>query len=124
MQLRPARDDDREFIFEAYKATLQSYVDWAWGWDEDFQRNGFWKHHPFNEFRVVTIGEKIVGGIHTEEQETLNFVRLIFLLPEFQGLGVGSKLLLDEGIRASESNKQLHLKVIKINPAKRLYDRS
>src|SRR3954468_5949787 len=95
-ELRPAREDEREFLFEAYKATLKHYVDWAWGWDEDFQRSGFWKHHPFEQFRVVTVDDEVVGGIHTEEQETLLFVRLIFLLPAVQRRGIGSALLMRE----------------------------
>lgn len=122
-QLRPAREDDREFIFDTYKATLQQHVEWAWGWNEEFQRNGFWRHHPFHEFQVVSIDNKNAGGIHIEIQESLHFVRLIFLLPEFYGLGVGSALLLREAARARESGKYLDLKVVKSNPAKSLYDR-
>ncbi|MEO6292842.1 MAG: GNAT family N-acetyltransferase [Burkholderiaceae bacterium] len=71
----------------------------------------------------MTIGNKIAGGLYTEEQADVHFIRLIFLLPEFQNLGIGSKLLLQEALRAAEMGKQLHLKVIKINPAKKLYDR-
>jgi GNAT superfamily N-acetyltransferase len=122
-QQRPANEDEREFIFDIYAATLRPYIEWAWGWNEAFQRDGFWKHHPIDQFRVVTVGNKIAGGIHVEEQEALNFIRMIFLLPEFQKHGVGSELLQGEIARATEVGKQLHLKVIKINPAKNLYDR-
>jgi GNAT superfamily N-acetyltransferase len=122
-QLRPATEDEREFIFDIYKATLRPYVEWAWGWDEAFQRDGFWKHHPIDQFRVVTVGDTIAGGIHVELQETLNYIRMIFLLPEFQRHGIGAELLLGEIARATAAGKQLHLTVIKINPAKKLYDR-
>jgi GNAT superfamily N-acetyltransferase len=121
--MRPVCEEDQEFIFDSYKATLKPYVEWAWGWNEEFQRNGFGKHHPREQFRVITVDGNRAGGIHTEEQETLNFVRLIFLLPEFQNRGLGSELLRYEAERANQAGKQLHLKVIKINSAKKLYER-
>ena len=121
--LRATCQEDRDQIFASYKATLRSYVEWAWGWNEEFQTAGFWKHHPLDEFRIVTVAGKFAGAIHIEEEDALHFVRMIFLLPEFQGLGIGSRLLRDEIGRVQESGKQLHLKVIKINPAKNLYER-
>ncbi|WP_428715081.1 GNAT family N-acetyltransferase [Uliginosibacterium sediminicola] len=60
------------------------------------------------------------GAIQSDQR---HWVRTIFLRPEFQGLGVGSALLAQEANRAKIVNKHLVLKVIKINPAKRLYDR-
>ena len=121
--LRPALEGDKAFIFESYKATLQPYVEWAWGWDEAFQRNGFWQYHPLEKFQVITTVGKTAGGLYTEEQTGIHFIRLIFLLPDFQNLGIGSELLRQEALRAAETGKQLHLKVIKINPAKKLYER-
>jgi ribosomal protein S18 acetylase RimI-like enzyme len=121
--LRVGVQEDRDLIFASYKATLQNYVEWAWGWNEEFQTAGFWKHHPVEQFRVVMVGQKFAGAMHVEEQETLHFVRMIFLLPEFQGRGIGSRLLGEEVARVRKSGKQLHLKVIKINPAKNLYER-
>ena len=123
IQQRPATEDDRSFLFQAYETTLRRYVDWAWGWNEEFQRTGFSKHFPIAQFRVITVDEQLAGGIFTEEQETLNFIRLLFLLPQFQGRGIGTALLHEEAAYARQMDKQLHLKVVKINPAKALYDR-
>ena len=120
---RFATEEDQEFLFGSYKATLKPYVEGAWGWNEDFQRGGFHKHHPLTQFHVITVDGERAGGMHVEEQETLNFIRLIFLLPRFQGGGIGADLIRREADRAKRANKQLHLKVIKINRAKSLYDR-
>lgn len=121
--LRPVHESDRDFVFETYKATLQKHVEWAWGWDEKFQREGFWTHHPITEFQVIAVGEARAGGMHVEIGSSRNFVRMIFLLPEFQGRGLGSALLCREVDRARSSGKCLELKVVKNNPAKLLYDR-
>ena len=121
--LLAASDHDKDFIFEAFKASMRAYVEWAWGWDEDFQLNGFWTNLPVQKFKVIRIARQSAGALYVEESEKSHWIRIIFLRPEFQGLGVGSALLAQEADRARSVNKHLVLKVIKINPAKRLYDR-
>lgn len=123
IELRQVLIEDQDFIFDTYKANLQPYVEWAWGWNEAFQRNGFWTHHPIEQFQVVMVDKQIAGGLHVQEQDALNFVRMVFLLPEFQNRGIGAQLLRRQYARAKEADKHLHLKVVKINPAKRLYER-
>lgn len=122
-ELRPARENDRPFIFESYKATLREHVEWAWGWNETFQRDGFWTHLPLADFQVISVGEVNAGAMHVETGKSSNFVRMIFLLPSFQRQGFGSALLRREVVRARKEGKSLDLKVIKSNPAKQLYDR-
>jgi ribosomal protein S18 acetylase RimI-like enzyme len=121
--LRDAKADDQEFLFEAYKESLKEHVARAWGWNEEFQRSGFWTHHPLEQFRVIEVNGERAGGIHVADGEAVNFVRLIFLLPRFRKRGLGSELLMQEAKRANTSYKALGLKVIKSNPAKSLYDR-
>ena len=123
VRLRPAADDDADFVFATYEATLRPYVEWAWGWDESFQLAGFWKHHPLEQLQLVTAEGERAGVMHVEERADVHFIRMIFLSPAFQGRGVGSRLLLAEAARARDKGKPLHLKVIKVNPAKRLYAR-
>jgi GNAT superfamily N-acetyltransferase len=121
--LRMATSKDQDFLYECYKVTLKTYVEWAWGWDETFQRDSFLKHFPITQFQVVLVDGSDAGGLYVEEQESLRFIRLIYLLPEFQAKGIGRDLIVQEIAKAKEVKKALHLKVVKINPAKSLYDR-
>jgi GNAT superfamily N-acetyltransferase len=121
--LRMATSKDQNFLYESYKVTLKTYVEWAWGWDETFQRDSFLKHFPITQFQVVLVDGSDAGGLYVEEQESLRFIRLIYLLPEFQAKGIGRDLILQEMAKAKEVNKALHLEVVKVNPAKSLYDR-
>ena len=123
VDLRSATDKDQAFLFESYKVTLKPYVEWAWGWDEAFQRESFLKHFPIAQFKLVSVDGSDAGGLYVEEQDSLRFIRLIYLLPEFQAKGIGRNLITQEMAKAKEVNKALHLKVVKINPAKSLYDR-
>ncbi|MCQ8117843.1 GNAT family N-acetyltransferase [Methylomonas rosea] len=118
-----ASEHDQDFIFEIFKLSMRDYIEWAWGWDEEFQRTGFWATLPVKNFKLICISGEHAGAIYVEESEQSHWIRTIFLRPEFQRLGVGSALLTQEAFRARRLNKKLILNVIKINPAKRLYDR-
>lgn len=122
-ELRLAEKEDTEFLFESYKITLKPYVEWAWGWDENFQRIGFHKHHPFASFQVISVAGERAGALYVEDQENHNHIKMIFLLPKFQNTGIGSNIFQQEMARAKKLNKKLTLKVIRTNRAKLLYER-
>jgi hypothetical protein len=84
VDLRSATDKDQAFLFESYKVTLKQYVDWAWGWDETFQRESFLKHFPIAQFKVVSVVGSDAGGLYVEEQDSLRFIRLIYLRQSFR----------------------------------------
>lgn len=121
--LRPATESEKDLIFESYRITVGPYVAKAWGWDESLQRENFWKHHPFKDFKVIQLENSFGGGLHMEEDESDVYIRMIFLLPEFQGLGIGTQLITDLHHVARNQGKGLGLKVIRGNPACRLYER-
>ncbi|MHB1084530.1 MAG: GNAT family N-acetyltransferase [Thiobacillus sp.] len=112
-----------ETIFEGYRRTVGEYVATAWGWDESFQRGGFWENHPLKEFETVEIENEFAGGLHVAEDEVDIYIRMIFLLPKFQGRGIGSALIEDIHATARNRKKGLCLKVINCNPAFALYER-
>ncbi|WP_445369300.1 GNAT family N-acetyltransferase [Methylomonas sp. BW4-1] len=118
-----AAEHDKHFIFNAFKLSMRDYIDWAWGWDDEFQHTGFWRNLQVQNFKLICIGKEPAGAIYVQESEQSHWVRTLFLLPEFQRRGIGSTLLAQEALRAKNLNKKLVLDVIKINPAKRLYDR-
>ena len=122
---RPASEEDREFIFATYKSTMKGYVDWAWGWDEDRQQAGFWNHLPPSGFRVIVVSKSRVGAIHLSPDESgqSDHLGMMIIAPQWQRKGIGSAMLAKIIENARASGKALSLRVIKNNPAKRLYDR-
>ena len=121
--LRSATEDDKDLLFETFKRSMREYIEWAWGWDEAFQRQGFWNSFAVENFKVVCVAHQFAGALYVDESDQHHWVRTIFLKPEFQGLGIGGSLLKHEASRANDAGKPLVLKVIKINPARRLYER-
>lgn len=92
---RKATVEDFEFLWNLHKATMKSYVDETWGWDEKFQREYF-----SNRFEPANI-ELII----------------------YKSARIGAAIL--KRLINASGNRQVSLKlqVLKVNPAKRLYKR-
>ena len=54
-RLTPACPADQDFIIEAFKASMKSYVEWA-GWDEIAQRKGLLSEKNLASFQLIMLG--------------------------------------------------------------------
>ena len=121
--LRPATRDDYDFLWALLVDTLRPYVEATWGWDEAYQRTRFRDHFDPARGDVVLADGVAVGVISVERREDCIFLSTIGITPAYQGRGLGTRLiqdLLDEG-RAREM--PVELQVLKVNPARGLYER-
>ena len=126
--LRPAAESDYQFIWNLGKVTMHDYVDAIWGWDDAWQENRFRSNFDPGNWDVI-VAVSAVSGVDAGAIQVLTepdeiYLSNIYLLPEWQGKGIGTLLvglLID---RARASNVPLTLNVLKSNPrAKRLYER-
>ena len=127
--LRPAADDDGQFLYRLYKSTRVGEMQ-AWGWPAeqqdmflkmqfDARRRAYQAEFPVAEESIVLIGDAPVGALRINQ--TAEELRLIdiALLPEFRNRGLGGRLI----ARLIESDVPVALSVARENPAKRLYER-
>jgi ribosomal protein S18 acetylase RimI-like enzyme len=123
IRLRPARAEDREFFFTTRRAALGPYVQELWGWDEAHQRS--LADREFDELPVEIIEERgrPVGYLCILRKVDHDFIDEVALLPEAQGRGLGSSLVRDVMVAASERGVPVRLSVLVNNPARRLYER-
>ncbi|TOH27563.1 N-acetyltransferase [Vibrio parahaemolyticus] len=72
---------------------------------------------------MVELDGKPIGLFKATYTEELNYWYLvqIQISPEFQGLKIGSKLILDLIAKAGATKSKVGLSVIETNPAKQLY---
>ena len=120
ISLRPVKPEDFEFLWRLHNAALKKYVEETWGWDEEFQRKNFEANFKIEDGEIIVFQGEDVGFWWKIEKENEILLASIRLLPEFQNKGIGTKLI-KELIETSDKPVRLH--VLKVNPARRLYER-
>lgn len=123
ISLRPVRNSDYNFLWNLHKATMKTYVDETWGWNEDFQKEYLDDNFDTQIGQIIECDNKSIGVIEVKEQDNSVYLINLELVPEFQGRGIGTyriKRIAEENL---EKNKSIKLQVLKVNPAQRLYRR-
>lgn len=124
-QLRPASDDDYDFLFDLHVSTIRSSVEPIWGWDLEVQRRLFRDKWRRSASRQVVVAEgRDVGVLEVREDEDQVFLGLIEVAPTYQCRGLGTAIITDVVASAHANGKPVVLHVLKSNPAAlRLYKR-
>ncbi len=125
INLVPYTDDDYEFVYEVKKNAYKKYVEECWGsWIEEDQRTYFEKFITIvrNNAYIIVDGDKKIGFYNGEILENGNYeVGNICIIPEYQGKGIGTKILkekLDEN-----KDRNIEIQYFKQNPVGKLYER-
>jgi ribosomal protein S18 acetylase RimI-like enzyme len=121
--LRPATDGDYDFLWWLHGATMRTYVDAIWGWDEAFQRQHFQDHFDPARIEIVERAGEAAGYISVERGEDAIFLGAIEIAPDSQNQGIGTGLIRDLQDEAQGRGVPLKLQVLQGNPARRLYER-
>ena len=121
--MRQVNATDFEFLYRLKVVCLKEYVAAIWGWDEEFQRNHFAaQFDPAGSYIVVAYGRD-VGQLSVIDRLGERYLSGIYLLPAYQGQGLGSQIICDVLAGARHSDKPVRLQVLNGNPACRLYKR-
>ena len=123
IRFRPATASDVDFLYALHVATMKGYVDQTWGWDDAFQESVFRKNYVPAEIQVIIFAEKDIGMLSLEEREEDIFLRAIEIHPDYQGQGIGRAIIQKIIAAGALKMKPAFLHVLKVNPAKRLYER-
>jgi len=120
IDFRQITNNDLEFLWKLHNLALKDYVAQTWDWDEDWQRLDFTeKFNPADGKIIVVVGVD-AGFWWTIKRETETLLVSIRILPEFQNRGVGTKIIKN---LLNESKNPVRLQVLKVNPARRLYEK-
>ena len=124
ISLRPATQEDVEFLFSLLKAALGPYVEQTYGpWSEDEQRARFFEFKKLDAHQIVELGGHPVGCLHVEWVPGEVKLHRVFLMPESQNCGIGSQLVRQVLSEAKSANLPVRLRVFRVNPAQRLWQR-
>jgi GNAT superfamily N-acetyltransferase len=123
IHLRPATQEDGPFLYDLVKTTMQEYVAQTWGWDEEWQQTYFWAHFDPAGRQIVVRDGQDIGVLTVEEHADELFIDQTYILPEHQGQGIGTALIRSVLQRGAELGLPVRLRVLRVNPARRLYER-
>jgi ribosomal protein S18 acetylase RimI-like enzyme len=122
-QIRAARQEDEAFLYACYKETMYEYVEQTWGWNEEFQRSSFDEYLPWSRFQIIIVDGIVAGGACISDVPSWIELEMIIIDPKFQRMGIGTDFVVNLLRRAHKDRRPVRLRVLKINPAKTLYQR-
>ena len=120
---RPATGNDVDFLYALHVATMKEYVDKTWGWEDAFQESVFLRNYVPANIQIITLDDKDMGMLVVEERPEDIFLRAIEIHPDHQSKGIATEIISTIIADGFQKNKPVRLHVLKVNPARRLYDR-
>ena len=102
---------------------MREYVDKTWGWDENWQRERFDQGFDPTSVQIIEIDQKAIGYMAVERKPDAIFLASIEVAAEFQNRGIATGLILELFREADQSQNPVRLRVLKVNRARRLYER-
>lgn len=115
LSIRNARATDSEFVFAVKKVAFREYVEQIWGWDDTYQRDLHDRRFAAQDIRIIRFHGTDVGFLSTRNTPDTFMVDQLYILPEYQGKGIGAacmKRIVDD---ANLEQKPVTLQVLKIN---------
>lgn len=123
LAFRPATPADSALAYAIKKAALGSYIVQTFGWDEA-QQQAFHtaEFDPSSTHFLLDSGQPI-GWFAAHRADSVFFIDHLYLLPNAQGHGIGTQVLLMLLETADAAGLVARLDVLKVNPARGLYER-
>jgi ribosomal protein S18 acetylase RimI-like enzyme len=121
--LRPATKDDYEFLYDLKVTCLKDYVAATWGWDEEYQQQRFTSFFDPANIQIIVVNGQDAGQLSVEDMGDELYIAGIYLSPKWQDQGLGTAIIGDLLASAKTLGKQVSLQVLKVNPARQLYER-
>ena len=123
IDLQQAKAEHYDFSLHLYLLTMRPYVQELTVWDEQEQRARFAAQWKREEVRIISLDGKDVGLLQVAELPTEIRLQKFFVSPQYQRSGIGSEILSTLLATWRSTGKKIVLRVLKNNPARRLYER-
>ena len=123
IHLQQARAEHYDFALHLYLLTMRPYVQELTVWDEQKQRANFAAQWKREEVRIMSVDGKDVGWLQVAELPAEIRLQKFFVSPEYQRSGIGWEILSNLLATWRSTGKKIVLRVLKNNPARRLYER-
>ena len=122
IELRPALDHDFEYCRRLYFDGMGWIID-ELHLDRTAQETGFRQQWNTAQVRIVLFDGTDVGWVQTVRADNELFVGQMFVESLFQRKGIGTQVMKRLISEATAFNLAVRVNVVRINPARRLYER-
>jgi ribosomal protein S18 acetylase RimI-like enzyme len=121
--LRQATEADYAFLFHLHQASMKDYVTQTWGWDEVVQQTLFRERFEPAHVQIVVVDGHDVGALAVKQEPNTLVLANLQLLPDAQKQGLGTAIIRTLLWQARQLGVSVSLQVLKVNPARKLYER-
>lgn len=122
--LRAPQSADADLFYKITEQTMRAHVLAAGGtWDEERRRRESVEDSANPNASIILVGAVEAGILLVERLPHAIHLQDLYLLPRYQGQGIGSALVSALQKEALARSVPLRLQVLKVNSAKRFYER-
>lgn len=123
--LRKVTASDHTFVREAHHAGLRPWIEQTWDWNDEHQDqiHAERMERRATHMQVLCVGGRDAGYMDVDRGGRPWKLNSIVLLPRFQANGIGTRVVRDLQAAAQAEGVPLTLQVLRVNPARRLYER-
>jgi len=116
MKVSLQKTRDKELLYSLNKEAYQANVVQDSGeWNEEEKLAYYSKKFDKYEYQLVRADDKWVGIVGTETTDTYIYLSDLKIIPDFQGKGLGSKIIKDLLSKAKQAGLQFKLDVVLSN---------
>ena len=109
---------DKEYFRRLNRACYEDVITRQFGaWDEVQQNVNFEFKWPENRFRKIYVEDVLVGGVWIDDGPEFIQLRELQIHPDFQGQGIGTRVVKKEIAQAQNQGKPIRLRVLFQNRA-------
>jgi ribosomal protein S18 acetylase RimI-like enzyme len=121
--LQQANAEHYDSALRLYLLGMRPYMEELNVWDEQQQRASFAAQWKQEEVRIISVDGKDAGWLQIADLPTEIRLQKFFVSPQFQRHGIGTEVLSNLLVTWRSTGKKIVLRVLKNNPARRLYER-
>lgn len=122
IEYRDASPADEQFVDGLTRVTMQPHVYTTW--DSEVERENYYQLNKFQQkgTTIIIYDSVDIGRVTVTRTSGKFLLDEIHILPEYQGKGIGRKVIESLLEEATSQNLSVELFVLKRNPVKGLYD--
>ncbi|MFH1009360.1 MAG: GNAT family N-acetyltransferase [Candidatus Latescibacterota bacterium] len=120
--LRKVKENDFDWLYDLRSQTMSKYINDS-GDQFNLETQSVRIMKEYESIKIVTTDNQDIGMLKVKRSSNEWEIIQIQLLPGYQHMGIGTKLIQDLQMEATQQGIAVLLSVLKVNPAKRLYER-